>query len=350
MKKTFTINLGGTVYHIDEDAYELLDNYLSNLRIHFSKEEGAEEIVHDMELRISELFSERLHDGKQVITIKDVEEIIARMGKPEDLSDECEKDTIAPSSEGKAPKRLFRDGENKVIGGVCSGIAAYMDWDITIVRLLFLIFGFFMNGAFIIAYLVMWFVVPMATTATEKLSMKGIKANVRNIGETVTEGFEKVNDYVQSEQSKSTLQMIGEGIVNVAGFLIKCLFIIVAICLSPVLFILLIVCFSLLMAATGIVAVTPALLYEAMPHVDWTFLSASPTAAIILSICGILVIGLPIIGIIHSLMSTFGNWKPISVGSRIAFICIWIFAVCAGLYLVFMLNLPVCWEHIRWCC
>ena len=77
MKKTFNINLGGIVFHIDEDAYELLDQYLSNLRIHFSKEEGAEEIVHDMELRISELFSERLNERNQVITLSDVEEIIA---------------------------------------------------------------------------------------------------------------------------------------------------------------------------------------------------------------------------------------------------------------------------------
>ena len=79
MKKTFNINLGGIVFHIDEDAYELLDNYLSNLRIHFNKEEDAVEIVHDMELRFSELFSERLNDRKQVITLKDVEEIIAQM-------------------------------------------------------------------------------------------------------------------------------------------------------------------------------------------------------------------------------------------------------------------------------
>ena len=88
MKKTLTINLVGTVYYIDEDAYHLLDNYLTNLRIHFCREEGAEEIVHDIELRISELFTDRLNEGKQVITIEDVEEIIARMGKPEDLSDE----------------------------------------------------------------------------------------------------------------------------------------------------------------------------------------------------------------------------------------------------------------------
>lgn len=85
MKKTLTVNLGGTVYHIDEDAYKLLDTYLSNLRIHFRREEGAEEIVHDMELRISELFTDRLNGGKQVITIEDVEEIIAQVGKPKTL-------------------------------------------------------------------------------------------------------------------------------------------------------------------------------------------------------------------------------------------------------------------------
>ena len=93
MKKTYNINLGGIVFHIDEDAYELLDKYLSNLRIHFSKEEGAEEIVHDMELRISELFSERLNEKNQVITLKDVEEIIAQMGKPEEFSEDATQDT-----------------------------------------------------------------------------------------------------------------------------------------------------------------------------------------------------------------------------------------------------------------
>ena len=347
MKKTFTINLGGTVFHIDEDAYELLDNYLSNLRIYFSKEDGAEEIVNDMELRISELFSERLRDVRQVITIMDVEEIIAQMGKPEDLSGECEENLHASVTEEKGPKRLFRDGENKVIGGVCSGLAAYMDWDITIVRLLFLIFGFFMHGFFIVAYIVIWFVVPEASTATERLSMKGIKANVKNIGETVTEGFEKVNDYVQSEQTKSTLQRIGEGIVNVAGFLIKCLLIIVAVCMSPFLFIMLIIFFSFFLAATGILTAIPAIFYEVLPQVDWSFFHTSPIASILLSVSGILVIGLPIIGIIHTLMSILGNWKPMSVGSRIAFICLWIFAVCIGIYLLFMLNAPIVWHHIN---
>ena len=80
MKKTLTVNLGGTVFHIDEDAYRLLDNYLCNLKLHFRRQAGADEIVNDIELRISELFSEKLTAGSQVITITDAEEVINRMG------------------------------------------------------------------------------------------------------------------------------------------------------------------------------------------------------------------------------------------------------------------------------
>ena len=82
MKKTLTVNLGGIVFNIDEDAYLLLDNYFSNLRVHFKKEEGTDEIMDDFEARTSELFNERLKLGFQVITIEHVEDVIKRMGKP----------------------------------------------------------------------------------------------------------------------------------------------------------------------------------------------------------------------------------------------------------------------------
>ena len=88
MKKTLTVNLGGTVFHIDEDAYQLLDKYLSNLRIHFVKEEGTDEIMNDFEMRISELLSERIRLGFSVITIEHIEEVIKRMGRPEEIFDE----------------------------------------------------------------------------------------------------------------------------------------------------------------------------------------------------------------------------------------------------------------------
>ena len=168
MKKTFNINLGGIVFHIDEDAYELLDQYLSNLRIHFSKEEGAEEIVHDMELRISELFSERLNERNQVITLSDVEEIISQMGKPEEFSEDTTQDTNSYNKkEEKGTKKLYRDPDNKVIGGVCSGIAAYFGWDVTVLRIILILLALpiFANGAFIVKgivlfYIIGWIIIP----------------------------------------------------------------------------------------------------------------------------------------------------------------------------------------------
>ncbi len=102
-------------------------------------------------------------------------------------------------------RRLFRDPDNKVLGGVASGLAAYMGWDVTWVRIILLVLGFFVHGV-ILAYIIAWIIIPMARTAPEKLAMKGAAINVENIGKTVTDGFEKVNDYVRSDRPRSILQ------------------------------------------------------------------------------------------------------------------------------------------------
>ena len=133
MKKTLTVNLGGTVYHIDEDAYNLLDNYLNNLRYHFRKEEGADEIVRDMETRIAELFDEYIRIGQQVITIEQVEAVIARMGKPEELNtddnDEKKEEKTNHTYGNGTARRLFRNPDDRILGGVLSGLSAYFGWD-----------------------------------------------------------------------------------------------------------------------------------------------------------------------------------------------------------------------------
>ena len=122
MKKTLTINLGGTVYHIDEDAYVLLDNYLNNLRYYFRREEGAEEIVRDIENRIGELFDEYLRNGQQVITVENVEAVIERMGKPEQLDEETpESESSAGTRREERPRRLFRGPDDRVLGGFRTG-------------------------------------------------------------------------------------------------------------------------------------------------------------------------------------------------------------------------------------
>ena len=346
MKRTFTINLGGIVFHIDEDAYDLLDDYLNNLRIHFKKEESAEEIVHDMELRISELFSNRLNERNQVVTLKDVEEIIAQMGKPEEFSDDesdNENESNHKTQENKGVKRLYRNPDNKIMGGVCSGIAAYLGWDVTAIRIIFIAMSlpFFMNGLILlnwisIFYIVAWIIIPEAHTASEKLSMKGMKVNVENIGKTVTDGFEKVDNYVNSGKPRSFLQRLGEGIVAVVGFLIKCILVIAAICCTPILFVCLVVCFSLFLAAIGIISALPELFYVSMPFVDWSVITSSSVPTLLLSISGILVIGIPIVAFIHFLMSTFGNWQSMSLGTRITLLVLWLVALGVGSF--FMLN------------
>lgn len=256
MKKTLTVNLVGTVYHIDEDAYILLDNYLNNLRYHFRKEEGADEIVRDMEARIAELFDEALRGGLQVITIKEVEEVIARMGKPEELNDGEEENASASgekaygSESTGTSRRLFRNPDDRVLGGVVSGLAAYFGWDVTWTRIVFILAGFLIHGL-ILAYLLAWIIIPLARTATEKLQMRGEPINVENIGRTVTDGFEKVNDYVHSEKPRSALQKLGNGVVAVFGFLLKLCLVLLLICCAPFLLVGLVVLSALLMAATG---------------------------------------------------------------------------------------------------
>lgn len=230
MKKTLTVNLGGTVFNIDDDAYRLLDNYLSNLKMHFRKEAGADEIVDDIERRISELFAEKLSAGLQVITIADVEEVIARMGKPEDMEAEGEEAGAGSTNAGgtnagggygagawssntvynTTRRRLYRNPDDKMLGGVISGMAAYLGWDVTLLRLLLLVILICGVGTLIPVYIVCWLVIPEARTAAEKLSMRGEAVTVENIGKTVTDGFEKVangvNDYMKSDRPRTSLQ------------------------------------------------------------------------------------------------------------------------------------------------
>lgn len=261
MKKTLTVNLGGTVFHIDEDAYQLLDKYLTNLRIHFKNEEETDEIMNDFEARISELLSERIRLGYEVITIEHIEEVIKRMGKPEDLfDDEQTKEEKEDHATEEAysqqatttRRRLMRNPDDRILGGVCGGFAAYMNWDPTAVRIaLFLLMFFF--GVTIPLYFILWLIVPMAQTATEKLEMRGESVTIENIGKTVTNGFEKVsnkaNEYINSDKPRTALQKMGDMFVVILGYFAKFILILVGIILLPVMVILL---FALVMVTFGL--------------------------------------------------------------------------------------------------
>jgi phage shock protein PspC (stress-responsive transcriptional regulator) len=190
MKKTMTVNIAGIVYHIDEDAYILLKEYLDKVRKELSTTDGGGEIYQDIETRIGELFSERVRSGKQVITIEDVTSVIGTMGDPSDISGTASGKEYKPGGSGTY-RRMYRDPDNRIIGGVCSGLAAYWHIDPTLVRLIFIILAI-MGMAGVVIYVILWIILPEAQTVAQKLEMRGEKVNLSNIGEFFRQEFENV--------------------------------------------------------------------------------------------------------------------------------------------------------------
>lgn len=218
-----------------------------------------------------------------------------------------------------------------------SGLSAYFGWDVTWIRIGVLVAGCFVQGL-ILAYLIAWIIVPLAKTATEKLQMRGEPINMENIGRTVTEGFDKVNDYVHSEKPRSFLHQLGNLIVKIAGFIIKFFLVLLAICLTPVLLVGLVVLFALLLAATGILASVPTVLYYSMPDVDWSLIASSPAAVTGLLVCGLFIVGIPVIGLLQLLLQSFNVWKPMSTVTKVILTLIWFISLVAGF--IFCLILP----------
>lgn len=339
MKKTLTVNLSGSVFNIDEDAYLLLDKYLTNLRIHFRQEDGSEEIMNDFELRISELLGEKVRLGYNVVTIEQVEEIIKRMGKPEEIFDnesnksdtdkEHASNFESKEQSGTTKKRFYRNQDDKIIGGVAGGFAAYMGWDPTAVRIALLVLLFFTNIVIIPVYLILWLVMPLAKTASEKLEMRGESVTLENIGKTVTNGFEKVsngvNDYVKSDNPRNLVQKIGDVLVQIVGIILKLGLFVLAIICSPILLILLfifiVVIFALFFGGAG-------LLYSIMPSVNWAYVFDYPEFALVLGSFGILLaFGIPLGCIIYSIFSQLFKYKPVPTGVKWTLLVMWIIGV-----------------------
>jgi phage shock protein PspC (stress-responsive transcriptional regulator) len=194
MKKALKINLSGQIFHIDEDAYEKLKSYLDRISSHFSNIEESKEIIADIENRIAEIFREKLRDDSQVITVRDVEEVIDIMGRPEDIADEEGEQESSGSGSSKHYRRLYRDPENAVIGGVAAGLSAYFNIDPIVLRILFVVLILVGWGFPIIIYLVLWIAVPKAETAAQKLEMRGEKVNVSNLEKKIREEYEDVKE------------------------------------------------------------------------------------------------------------------------------------------------------------
>ncbi|MEH6408437.1 MAG: PspC domain-containing protein [Leeuwenhoekiella sp.] len=199
MNKTININLAGLFFHIDENAYAKLQRYLDAIKRSFTDSQGRDEIIQDIEARVAELFSERVKNERQVIGLKEVDEVIEIMGQPEDyrLDDEIFEDEPKTMHE-RTPKKLYRDSETSWIAGICSGLGHYMGVDAVWVRLALTLLTIFTWGGFVIIYIAFWIFVPEARTTTEKLEMRGKPVNIDNIQRKVKEGFDNVADTVKN--------------------------------------------------------------------------------------------------------------------------------------------------------
>ena len=200
MNKTVNINLAGHFFHIDENAYLKLKGYLEAIKRSFTDSEGRLEIIADIEARIVELFNERIKHERQVVSLKEVEEVIAIMGQPEDylVDDDLFEDNpkYTYSKTTFTQKKLFRDIENSYISGVSSGVAHYLGIAPILMRLLWVVLAFISLGTFIVVYILLWILIPAAMTTADKIMMKGDPVNIDNIEKKIKDGFDNVSGTV----------------------------------------------------------------------------------------------------------------------------------------------------------
>ncbi len=290
MKKTLTINLNNTVYHIDNDAYELLQQYLNEVEERLSPDE-KQEVMADIESRISELFSEKLQKGKNVINIQDVEEVINILGKPNQFSEEeeTEKETkqSARTEGGRFKRKFYRDPDNGVLGGVAAGLAVFIGWDVVLVRVLMILILLFGWGTIIPIYLVLWLIVPAAKTISQKLEMQGEDVTAERIKSEIN----NLKNYVESDKFKESATGIGNKLGEVIRAVFKVLLGFIGAIMGFVGFILL----GVLLLLLSFLIFDPSIFTGIVPELN----IFSPDRAVLMVISLLLIIGIPIFMLIY---------------------------------------------------
>jgi len=231
MNKTIIININGIVFHIEEDAYEVLRSYMIEVKKHFAYSADSTEIVSDIENRIAEMFSERIVAGKkEVIIMSDVEEVCAQMGRVSDFETNDHNDAsydytqeASYHSAYTGTRKLFRDPDDKVFGGVCAGLGHYLDIETLWVRLAMVLLFVFAGTGFLL-YVILWIVVPQAKTRADRMAMKGEAPNLQNFKKSFEEEMEGLrgNFTAAGESIKPGLSKAGDALEQLASFVAKC--------------------------------------------------------------------------------------------------------------------------------
>ena len=257
MNKVFSINLGGIPVTIDDDAYNVLENYLQSLHNHFKQGEGYEEIIYDIENRMGELLKQGL-EGRAIANTQDVKNAISVMGKPEDFgatpvepnvknnfTESTAEKSDSKTSAGQAfkfktGKRLMRNPDDKIVGGVCSGLSAYLGFEDPIyIRVAFLLL-FFLGGSSFLVYFILLAILPKAVTTADKLAMRGEPVDVNSIAGEVSKNlgdkFNSVVDYSKQQniKNKDIFTRVLSGIVSLfaGGIKFFVIFILVVIAIA----------------------------------------------------------------------------------------------------------------------
>lgn len=229
MKKTITAHICGIVFTFEEEAYELLEKYLSAVRLQLGKTADVEEILTDIEARIAELCSEQLTETNKVITVSIIEKITEQLGDPS-IFGTGDDETLFEESDKKLKKRFFRHPSDSMIGGVCGGIAAYTGVDSVWIRIFFIVavvtFGFGLP-----LYIILWIAVPEAKTTADKLQMQGEDINIENIKnkvvdekENVKKRWNKFNEDIKDQQWSNNIERFFYKVFSIVGKVFKALF------------------------------------------------------------------------------------------------------------------------------
>ena len=331
MNKTVNINLAGIFFHIDEDAYAKLRHYLDAIKRSFTNTQGRDEIIADIEARIAELFNEKKKEDRQVIELKEVEEVIAIMGQPEDymVDEEIFEDEPAAAKTTKSPgKQLFRDTEHSYVGGVSSGLGHYLGIDFIWVRLLWILLTIFSSGAFILIYIALWIFVPEAKSTADKLAMRGEEVTISNIEKKIREGFDNVTGKVKDvdyqkygNQAKSGATSAATAIGDVIAFILKVFVKLIGI-------VLIILAGSVLISLfVGLFTVGTFGIIDA-PWSSYVEMAVSGAPLWLLWLLSFLIVGIPFFFLfVLGLKILVGKLKSIGTPAKLVLLGLWILAL-----------------------
>ena len=334
MNKTVNINLGGFFFHIDENAYQKLNRYFEAIKQSLDAA-GRDEIMNDIESRISELFSEKLTSEKQVIGLLEVDQVIAIMGQPEDYrieGEDLKSNTFTYESKEKtSSKKLFRDTENGILSGVSSGLSHYFGIDKVWIRIIFVLITLAGFGTGILAYIILWAVTPEAITTTDKLEMIGEPINISNIERKVREEFNLVTDKLKNadygkmgNHVKSSAEKIGGSLGSVIGGMLNIVGKIIGA----------IIVFTASVTLIGLILSIFTLGSTSFVHAPWldyfnTF-NYNNTSMFFIGLLFLFAIGIPIFFMLYlGLKILVNNLKSIGSIAKYSLLGVWIIAVIA---------------------